>query len=147
MDIKVRKLTGKWVNREKKNKSKFQRRRSKIRGTGNRWTAVVCAMMCPSNLMITTAHSSQIYTAVPSIWRWLCQKNSARKVVSTCRKINKTTNDYLRLCQSLDTWLVCSTSDKNQATNRLQFQPLSFQRAPNKYVWQSGEQMYGRGFY
>lgn len=29
-------------------------------------------------------------------------------------KKNKTTNDCLRLCQSLDTWLVCSTSDRNQ---------------------------------
>lgn len=43
------------------------------------------------------------------------QEKAAQKAVSAWRK-NKTTNGYLRLCQSLDTWLVFSTSDRNQAT-------------------------------
>lgn len=48
------------------------------------------------------------------------KKEGAEKAVSTRRK-NKTTNDYLGLCRGLDIWLVCCTSDRNQATTSSDF--------------------------
>lgn len=63
----------------------------------------------PGYVMMTTAHSSQIYTASPTNLSRLCKIWLWRKLLVDGGK-KKTTNDYLRICQSLDTWLVCSTS-------------------------------------